>query len=148
VAELTDYNSGDVIDVNPHEDAEDPPDGPDWAYTAENKKFDDSGYENQPTEDEVFQPMAQQRLAEDFSDNMIKKTDYDEWDWQNDNKLKQGVRTDESSRPFPGANAQEQKFTAGQALHNPLTEEYKDQKPSSAKDLVSASIIRKFLKYS
>ncbi len=148
VQELTNYNTASVSEVNPHEDAQDPPDGPDWAYTAEDKKFDDSGYENDPTDDEVFQPMAQQRLSEPFADAFIDKSGYDSWDWEEDNKLKEGKRTNTSSRPFPGANSQEKKFDAGQSLHSPLSEPYSDQSPDKAKDLVTENIVRKFLKYS
>jgi len=148
VEELTNYNSGDFVDVNPHEDAEDPPDGPDWKYTAEDKTFDNQGYVEQPKEDETFQPMAQQRLAEEGTDNIIDKSSYDDWDWESDNKLKAGTRTDTSSLPFPGAAAQEKKFTSGQPLHQPLDEEYSAQSPDKAQDPLNQPITRKFIKYS
>lgn len=136
------------MDVNPHEDAEDPPDGPDWKYTAEDKTFDNQGYVEQPKEDETFQPMAQQRLAEEGTDNIIDKSSYDDWDWESDNKLKAGTRTDTSSLPFPGAAAQEKKFTSGQPLHQPLDEEYSAQSPDKAQDPLNQPITRKFIKYS
>lgn len=148
VQELTNYNTADVAEINPHSGAQDPPNGPDWSYTAENKNFDNSGYEREPTDDEVFQPMAQQRLSEPFADAFIDKTGYDSWDWEEDNKLKAGTRTNTSSRPFPGANSQEKKFDAGQSLHSPLNEPYANQSPDKAKDLVTENIVRKFLKYS
>lgn len=147
VQELTDYSTADVSEVNPHEDADDPPGGPDWSFTAESKKFDNSGYVADPMEDEVFQPMAQQRLSEPFSDAFIDKNGYDSWDWETDNKLKEGKRTNTSSAPYPGANAQEKKFAAGQALHSPLSEPYSDQSPDNAEDMTSESVTRKFLKY-
>lgn len=148
VEELTDYTSSGVAEVNPHEDASEPTDGPDWEYTAEDKKFDGQGYVNQPTEDETFQPMAQQRLAEAGTDNLIDKTAYEDWAWQTDNKLKPGKRTNTTSLPFPGDSAQEKKFTAGQPLHQPLSESYAEQSPDKAKDLTAAPITRKFIKYS
>lgn len=148
VQQLTDYTSTDVNEVNPHEDAGDPANGPDWAYTAEDKKFDNQGYAEQPKEDEIFQPMAQQRLAESGTDNIIDKSSYDDWNWQTDNKLKSGTRTDTSSLPFPGAAAQEKKFTSGQPLHQPLDEEYSAQSPDKAQDPLNQPITRKFIKYS
>ena len=148
VQQLTDYSSADVDEVNPHEDVGDPANGPDWAYTAEDKTFNNQGYVEQPLEDETFQPMAQQRLAEVWADNLIDKSAYAAWDWQSDNALKPGVRTDTSSLPFPGAAAQEKKFTAGQPLHQPLDEEYSAQSPDKAQDALNQSITRKFIKYS
>ena len=44
VQELTDYSTADVSEVNPHEDADDPPGGPDWSLQLRVKKFDNSGY--------------------------------------------------------------------------------------------------------
>lgn len=148
VQQLTDYSSEDVTEVNPHEDVGDPANGPDWKYTAEDKTFDNQGYVEQPLEDETFQPMAQQRLAETGTDNLIDKSSYEEWDWQNDNALKPGIRTDTSSLPFPGSAAQEKKFTTGQPLHQPLDEEYSEQSPDKAQDPLNQPITRKFIKYS
>jgi hypothetical protein len=148
VEPLTDYTSGDVTEVNPHEDAGDPANGPDWAYTAEDKTFNNQGYAEQPKEDEKFQPMAQQRLAESGADNLIDKSSYDLWTWETDNKLKAGKRTDTSSLPFPGAAAQEKKFTSGQPLHQPLNEDYSAQSPDKAQDPLNQPITRKFIKYS
>jgi hypothetical protein len=148
VEELTDYNAGAVTEVNPHEDAGDPANGPDWAYTAESKTFNNQGYAEQPKEDEKFQPMAQQRLAESGTDNLIDKSSYEAWEWETDNKLKAGTRTDTSSLPFPGTAAQEKKFTSGQPLHQPLSEEYSAQSPDKAQDPLNQPITRKFIKYS
>lgn len=148
VQQLTDYSSEDVNEVNPHTDAGDPTDGPDWEYTAEDKTFDNQGYVEQPLDDETFQPMAQQRLYETGTDNLIDKSAYEEWDWQNNNKLKSGVRTNTSSLPFPGTAAQEKKFTSGQPLHQPLDEEYSAQSPDKAQDPVNQPIKRKYIKYS
>jgi hypothetical protein len=148
VQQLTDYKSKDVTDVNPHAAASDPANGPDWAYTAESKTFNNQGYAEQPKEDEKFQPMAQQRLAESGTDNLIDKSSYEEWTWETDNKLKPGKRTDTSSLPFPGAAAQEKKFTAGQPLHQPLNEDYSAQSPDKAQDPLNQPITRKFIKYS
>ena len=91
--------------------------------------------------------MAQQRLAETDTDNIIDRASYNTWTWQQDNKLKSGPRTDDTSVPFPGADAQEKKFTSGQALHNPLDEEYKEQKPEKAQDPQNSKIVRKYIKY-
>jgi len=148
VQQLTDYSAADVTEVNPHEDVGDPANGPDWAYTAEDKTFNNQGYVSPPLEDETFQPMAQQRLAEDGIDNLIDKSAYEDWDWQNDNALKPGIRTDTSSLPFPGSAAQEKKFTSGQPLHQPLDEEYSEQSPDKAQDPLNQPIARKFIKYS
>jgi hypothetical protein len=92
--------------------------------------------------------MAQQRLAEAGTDNLIDKSAYEDWDWQNDNALKSGIRTDTSSLPFPGSAAQEKKFTSGQPLHQPLDEEYSAQSPDKAQDPINQTIARKFIKYS
>jgi hypothetical protein len=148
VEPLTDYTSDDVTEVNPHEDAGDPANGPDWAYTAEDKTFNNQGYAEQPKEDEKFQPMAQQRLAESGADNLIDKSSYASWTWETANKLKAGTRTDTSSLPFPGAAAQEKKFTSGQPLHQPLNEDYSEQSPDKAQDPLNQPITRKFIKYS
>lgn len=148
VKQLDDYTSDSVAEVNPHTAAGDPLDGPDWEYTAEDKNFDNQGYAEQPMEDETFQPMAQQRLAEEGVDNLIDKSSYAEWDWENDNTLKPGIRTNTSSLPFPGAAAQEKKFTDGQPLHKPLDEEYSAQSPDKAQDPVNQAITRKYIKYS
>lgn len=148
VEQLTAYASDEVTDVNPHTAADDPVDGPDWEYTPEDKNFDNQGYVEQPKEDETFQPMAQQRLAEDGIDNLIDKSSYAEWDWDTDNKLKRGTRTNISSLPFPGAAAQEKKFTEGKPLHQPLDEEYSEQSPDKAQDPVNQSVTRKYIKYS
>jgi hypothetical protein len=148
VKQLEDYTSSEVVEVNPHEAADDPADGPDWEYTPEDKNFDNQGYAEQPKEDETFQPMAQQRLAESGTDNLIDKSSYEDWDWETDNKLKAGTRTNTSSLPFPGAAAQEKKFTDGKPLHQPLDEEYSAQSPDKAQDPVNQSITRKFIKYS
>lgn len=148
IEDLTDYVSSEVVEVNPHPDAGDPEDGPDWEFTPEDKNFNGQGYAMQPTEDETFQPLAQQRLAEAGTDNIIDKTAYDTWDWQNDNALKPGIRTNTSSLPFPGQAAQEKKFTSGQPLHQPLNEPYKEQSPDKAQDPVNQPITRKFIKYS
>ena len=145
---LTEYSSEDVVDVDPHTAAGEPVNGPDWKYTAEDSSFNNQGYVEQPLDDETFQPMAQQRLAEEGTDNLIDKSSYDEWNWENNNKLKSGIRTDTSSLPFPGLAAQEKKFTAGQPLHQPLNEEYSAQSPDKAQDPLNQSIIRKFIKYS
>jgi hypothetical protein len=148
VQQLTDYKSDAVTDVNPHAAASDPANGPDWAYTAESKTFNNQGYAEQPKEDEKFQPMAQQRLAEAGTDNLIDKSSYEAWEWETDNKLKAGKRTDTSSLPFPGAAAQEKKFTSGQPLHQPLSEDYSAQSPDKAQDPLNQPITRKFIKYS
>jgi hypothetical protein len=148
VQQLTDYKSEAVTDVNPHAAASDPANGPDWAYTAESKTFNNQGYAEQPKEDEKFQPMAQQRLAEAGTDNLIDKSSYEAWEWETDNKLKAGTRTDTSSLPFPGTAAQEKKFTSGQPLHQPLSEEYSAQSPDKAQDPLNQPITRKFIKYS
>lgn len=145
---LTEYSSADVVDVDPHTAAGEPVNGPDWKYTAEDSSFNNQGYVEQPLDDETFQPMAQQRLAEAGTDNLIDKSSYDDWYWENDNKLKSGTRTDTSSLPFPGVAAQEKKFTAGQPLHQPLDEEYSAQSPDNAQDPLNQPIIRKFIKYS
>jgi hypothetical protein len=148
VKQLEDYTSSEVVEVNPHEAADDPTDGPDWEYTPEGKNFDNQGYAEQPKEDETFQPMAQQRLAEEGTDNLIDKDSYAEWNWENHNKLELGKRTNTSSLPFPGAAAQEKKFTDGKPLHQPLDEEYSAQSPDKAQDPVNQAITRKFIKYS
>lgn len=148
VQQLTDYKSDNVNDVNPHTDAGDPVSGPDWEYTAEDKTFDNQGYVEQPLDDETFQPMAQQRLYEEGVDNLIDRNDYQEWNWQNDNTLKPGTRTNAASLPYPGTAAQEKKFTAGQPLHQPLDEEYSEQSPDKAQDPVNQPIKRKYIKYS
>lgn len=148
IKQLEDYNSEEVVDVDPHTDAGDPVDGPDWEYTPEDKTFNNQGYSEQPKEDETFQPMAQQRLAEEGTDNLIDKTSYESWDWDTDNKLKAGTRTNTSSLPFPGDAAQEKKFTSGQPLHQPLSEEYSAQSPDKAQDPLNQPITRKFIKYS
>jgi hypothetical protein len=148
VQQLTEYSSEDVIEVNPHTDAGDPANGPDWEYTAENKTFDNQGYAEQPLTDETFQPMAQQRLYEEGLDNLIDKNSYEEWNWQSDNTLKPNTRTNASSLPFPGTAAQEKKFTTGQPLHRPLDEEYSAQSPDRAQDPVNQPIKRKYIKYS
>lgn len=148
VQQLTDYSSEDVNEVNPHTAADDPVNGPDWEYTAEDKTFNNQGYVEQPLDDETFQPMAQQRLYEEGTDNLIDKNDYQEWDWQNNNKLKAGTRTNTSSLPFPGTSAQEKKFTSGQPLHQPLNEEYSAQSPDKAQDPVNQPIKRKYIKLS
>ena len=147
ISELNDYNSSSIVPVDPHTEIEDPPYGPDWAYTREDKNFNDQGYQTDPKEDETFQPMAQQRLAETDTDNIIDRASYESWNWQNANKLQTGPRTDSSSLPFPGPDAQEKKFTSGQALHNPLSEEYKEQTPDKAQDPQNSQIVRKFIKY-
>ena len=148
IQQLTDYTSSDVNEVNPHTAVGDPANGPDWAYTAESKTFNNQGYAEQPKEDEKFQPMAQQRLAEAGTDNLIDKSSYEAWEWETDNKLKAGTRTDTSSLPFPGTAAQEKKFTSGQPLHQPLSEEYSAQSPDKAQDPLNQPITRKFIKYS
>jgi hypothetical protein len=148
VQQLTDYKSDAVTDVNPHAAASDPANGPDWAYTAESKTFNNQGYAEQPKEDEKFQPMAQQRLAESGTDNLIDKSSYASWTWETYNKLKPGKRTDTSSLPFPGTAAQEKKFTSGQPLHQPLSEDYSAQSPDKAQDPLNQPITRKFIKYS
>lgn len=148
VEELTAYSPADVVEVEPHSENGDPPDGPDWEYPKEDKKFDNMGYVNQPTEDEIFQPMAQQRLYESGTDLLIKKDDYEEWVWATDNKLKSGKRTNTASAPFPGITGQEKRVTAGAPLHAPLDEEYSAQSPDKAQDPVNNPVTRKFLKYS
>lgn len=148
VKPLEDYTSSDVAEVNPHEAADDPTEGPDWEYTPEDKNFDNQGYAEQPKEDETFQPMAQQRLAEAGTDNLIDKSSYEDWNWETHNKLQRGNRTNTSSLPFPGAAAQEKKFTDGKPLHQPLDEEYSEQSPDKAQDPVNQAITRKFIKYS
>lgn len=148
VKQLEDYITAQVAEVNPHTGAGDPAEGPDWEYTPEDKNFDNQGYAEQPKEDEVFQPMAQQRLAEEGTDNLIDKDSYEEWDWETNNKLKAGTRTNSSSLPFPGAAAQEKKFTDGKPLHQPLDEEYSEQSPDKAQDPVNQAIKRKYIKYS
>ena len=147
IEDLTEYKTESVVDVKPHESAGDPEDGPDWEYTPEDKKFDNQGYKKEPKEDELFQPMAQQRL-EDPNDDLIDPASYDEWNWDQDNKLKSGKRTSASSLPFPGIGVQEKKFTDGETLGKPLNEEYSEQSPDKAKDPQNEPIKRKFIKYS
>lgn len=143
--DLDNYES--ISEVKPHTDNGDPADGPDWAYVEEDKKFDESGYTNDPKQDEIFQPHAQQRLAETGDDEFIKKDDYDLWDWASDNKLKSGTRTKSDSLPFPGKNAQEKVSDDGEPLHRPLSSPYSAQTADKGKDPVDEDIKRKFLKY-
>jgi hypothetical protein len=145
---LTEYSSEDVVEVDPHTAAGEPINGPDWKYTPEDSNFNNQGYEQQPKEDETFQPLAQQRLAEAGNDAIIDKSAYDAWNWETDNKLKSGTRTDSASLPFPGPAAQEKKFTAGQPMHAPLDQEYSEQSPEKAQDPLNQPITRKFIKYS
>jgi hypothetical protein len=145
---LTEYSSEDVVEVDPHTAAGEPINGPDWKYTPEDSNFNNQGYEQQPKEDETFQPLAQQRLAEAGNDAIIDKSAYDAWNWETDNKLKSGTRTDSASLPFPGPAAQEKKFTAGQPMHSPLDQEYSEQSPEKAQDPLNQPITRKFIKYS
>lgn len=144
---LDTYDSGAVVEVKPHEDNGDPPNGPDWAFFKDDKSFDNSGYKQEPKEDERFQPLAQQRLS-DMDDQFNDSDGYEEWDWEQANKLKDGKRVDTSSLPYPGAGAKEKVSTEGAVLYKPLDEEYTDQKPDIAKDMEDAAIKRKFLKYS
>jgi len=147
IKDLNEYVSEEVQDVRPHEAAGDPEDGPDWEYTPEDKKFDNQGYKREPKEDETFQPMAQQRL-DDTDDELIDTSSYEEWNWDQDNKLKSGRRTTSSSLPFPGAGAQEKKFEDGESLSKPLNEDYSAQSPDNAQDPTNQPIKRKFIKYS
>ncbi len=138
-SQLDSYKSNDVVDLPL-------PDDPDWAFAVDNKTYDDSGYGMDPKLDEVFQPMAQQRLFEDGEEFLINRADYDSWVFATANKLQEAPRTDSSSLPYPGKAAKEKVFEAGEPLHIPLTEPYADQSPDKAKPLVDKEVERKFLK--
>ena len=98
-------------------------------------------------EDEVFQPW-QQRKTKSFSMLFIDKNGYDSWDWETDNKLKDGKRTNTSSAPYPGTNAQEKKFCCWTSFtFSSKYEPYSDQSPDNVtEDMTSESVTRKFLK--
>lgn len=133
-----DYKTEDIPDVNPHKDAGEPPDGPDWAFIPQEET-----YKVNSEDEEVFQPLSQQRL--DFDAGFA--TNYNDWDWNEYNKLQNGKRTNTSSLPFPGSYAKEKVHTGGQPLNTPLDELYKDQGPDKATDLKDENINRKYLKY-
>lgn len=136
---LDDYNSGDVKEVPM-------PDDPDWAFVDETKVYDDSGYVNEPMQDEVFQPMAQQRLDETETDNLINKADYNTWLFDSGNKLQAAPRTNPTSVPFPGVEAKEKIHSAGTPLHVKLPAPYSEQSPDKAEGLIDRNVQRKYLK--
>lgn len=135
VEELTNYDSGSVEEVKPHELNDAPPDGPDWAFYKEDERFKVDGQD-----EEVFQPLAQQRVLDDPT-----YTGYETWDWATDDMLKAGVRTSTTSLPFPGAGAKEKVHTGGEPLNTPLDQLYKDQNPSIATSLTNIPPVRKYL---
>lgn len=131
------YDSKKVIEVNSHIAAEKPK-GPSWKFEA---PYTPLYYSNGDIE-EAFQPLAQQQLA------LINDTaNYGEWAWNTANRLKAANRTSSSSLPFPGADAKEKIAEGGANLAEPLSEDYKDQSPDSAKDLTDKNVIRLYLKY-
>lgn len=143
VSERDAYSSSDVTEVKPHEDNGDPTHGPDWEFFN-----DDSKFKNGDEDEEVFQPLAQQRIAAaDSGDPFTDPDAYADWTWATDDKLKEGTRTKTSSLPYPGIGAKEKIHTGGAPLHTPLDEEYKDQTPDIATELQNEAIVRKYLKY-
>jgi hypothetical protein len=132
------YSSSSVKEVKPYVDNGDPPDGPDWSYPDNTKAFN-----NGDSAEEIFQPLAQQRIAFDTPMQVA----YDDWTWATDNMLKQGKRTKITSLPFPGTGAKEKVHEGGQPLHTPLNEKYSDQSPDKATDLKDKNVVRKYLKY-
>lgn len=143
VTERDDYSSADVKEVKPHEDNGDPAYGPDWEFFADSNKF-----KNGEADEEVFQSLAQQRIAAaDSGDPFTDPAAYASWTWASDDRLKPGTRTKTSSLPYPGIGAKEKAHEGGEHLHTPLDKEYKAQTPDIATELKDRAIERKYLKY-
>lgn len=131
------YQTTSVLEPEVHISTERPK-GPSWSFNEETKTFT---YASGSIE-EVFQSLAQQQLELNND-----TANYAEWDWNVDNKLKQADRTNPTSLPYPGKEAQEKVFDGGVTLSAPLDEEYKDQSPDKAKDLKDKNIVKRFIKY-
>jgi hypothetical protein len=136
---LNTYKSNSVNDIPISDD-------PDWAFFNDTKTYDNSGFVVEPTQDEVFQPMAQQRLYQTGDDYLIKQDDYDNWVLESEDILKAAPRTDSSSLPYPGRAAKEKVYEEGASLQLPLDEPYSEQSADKAKPLVDKPVEKKFLK--